>query len=81
MEIGKRLAEKRINSMRNTADLRKDIRFILGWHLRYIVGRQASYLWNSSAVYDISMSISESQPIDYEWSTVGMYTYAPISCG
>ena len=32
------LAEKR---MRNTADFRKDIRFILEWHLRYIIGRQA----------------------------------------
>ena len=36
--IGKRLAEK---CLRDTADLRKDIRFILEWHLRYIVGRQA----------------------------------------
>ena len=34
MEIGKRLAEKR---MRNTADLRKDIRLTLEWHLRYII--------------------------------------------
>ena len=42
MEIRKRFAEKR---MRDTADLRKGIViwFILGWHLRYIVGRQAYY--------------------------------------
>ena len=39
MEIGKRLAEKR---MGNTADLQKDIRFVLEWHLRYVIGRQAS---------------------------------------
>ena len=38
MEIGKRLAEKR---MRNTADFRRDIRFRLEWHLRHTVGRQA----------------------------------------
>ena len=40
MEIGKRLAEKR---MMNAADLRKDIQFKLEWHLRYqyIVERQA----------------------------------------
>ena len=37
MEIGERLAEKR---MRDTADLRKDIRLISERHLRYIVGRQ-----------------------------------------
>ena len=30
MKIGKRLAEKR---MSNTADIRKDIRFLLEWHL------------------------------------------------
>ena len=39
MEIGKRLAEKR---MRNTADLRKDVQFILEWYLPYVVGRRAN---------------------------------------
>ena len=38
MEFGKRLAEKRV---RNTADLRKDVRLILEWHIRCIVGRHA----------------------------------------
>ena len=38
MEIGKRLAEKR---MRDTADLLKDVRFISERHLRNIVGSQA----------------------------------------
>ena len=39
MEIGKRLAEKR---MRNTADYGRIFGiYILEWYLRYIVGRQA----------------------------------------
>ena len=38
MEIGRRVAEK---GMPNTADLRKDIRFMVEGHPRYIVGRQA----------------------------------------
>ena len=38
MESGKRLAKKR---MRNTADLRKDIRYTSEWYLRYVVRRQA----------------------------------------
>ena len=41
MEIGKRLAEKR---MKNTADLRKDIRFILEWHLSTLYCRKASII-------------------------------------
>ena len=36
--LGERLTEERV---RDTADLRKDIRFISEWHLRYVVGRQA----------------------------------------
>ena len=36
--------------MRNTADLRKGIRFILEWHLRYFVGRQAYITCSNSPV-------------------------------
>ena len=36
--------------MRNTADLRKGIRFILEWHLRYFVGRQAYNTCSNSPV-------------------------------
>ena len=49
MEIGKRLAEK---CMRNTADLRNDIRFILECHLRY----NARYCRKASVIIIIIVS-------------------------